>query len=201
MKRCSSSYLETTETTGAEDMRVEILSYYEDLVSLSLEEICQRAANQVELQDDCKWELGRLVSYLITVRQFKAADIGSKLGCSAAQVRELARTFMAFPDESFRAKDLSWYHHRLAARTEQPGMWIDLAVVNGWSTRDMVRAIAVSQGASESSKEEEGADREKAMRLLRSLLEIKAAGGSTWEWLKKNLMDLLKEANERCEAA
>ncbi|MCR4426265.1 MAG: HNH endonuclease [Firmicutes bacterium] len=172
--------------------------YYRDLVPLSLEEIYQRVATEMEDQDDSRWEMGRLLAYLLRVRRLKSASIASALGCSSAQVREIAKTFEAFPEEHLRAKDLSWYHHRLAAKTDAPADWIDKAVTNGWSTRELGDAIK-REKAADAKTGVEGAvrlppsDLPRVKSLLDSVVRVKESGGEAWTWLKEKLLEMLAE--------
>ncbi len=176
--------------------------YYQDLVPLSLEEVYQRVATEVEGQDDSRWEMGRLMAYLLDVRRLKSASIASAIGWSSAQVREVAKTFVAFPEDHLRAKDLSWYHHRLAAKTEDPAEWIDKAVMNEWSTRELADAIKGEKCGNSLPNEEEASqppssEAPQIESLLNSIARIKETGGESWEWLKERLTDMLAEEEVR----
>lgn len=78
----------------------------------------------------------------------KILDMGVKLkwlsaqtGDSLAQIRELVKTYRAFPDEGMRIPELSWYHHRLAANTSDPVKWINRAFKERLSTRQLRNMI------------------------------------------------------------
>jgi|GEM_PF-4426771 len=67
--------------------------------------------------------------------------LASEVGLSAAYVRQLIAVAVAFEDESSRAADLSFSHHVVAAMTEAPQGWIERAVEQAWSVKEMRQAI------------------------------------------------------------
>lgn len=71
-----------------------------------------------------------------------ASMLAADTGYSASYIRQLVATARAFPNEEDRAADLSFTHHRYAAMTENPAEWIDKAVQNGWTQRELQNAIA-----------------------------------------------------------
>ena len=70
-----------------------------------------------------------------------AKQVASDVAYSARYVNILVKTYSAFPTEDSRAVDLSFSHHQIAAHTEQPEYWLNLAVENGWSVRELAREI------------------------------------------------------------
>ena len=71
--------------------------------------------------------------------------LAGEVGVSASYVRMLVATFKAFPEDEDRAKDFSFSHHRIAARTEDPKRWLNLAIENQWSVRDLDARIKESK--------------------------------------------------------
>lgn len=158
-----------------------------DLEEMSLEDISDAYAECLQREEDTRWERGMILAHLLDRRGMLPRAVSSLLGCSPAQVRELAKTWRAFPTEESRARDLSFMHHRLAAGTENPAWWIDRAVANGWSTRRLREEIRAAQGP--------GALRdmlrEKAERSLRMVREVLVQGGEVSEWLREQLTVVL----------
>jgi len=111
----------------------------------------------------------------------------SWLGCSAAQVRELAKTFKAFPDETKRIPVLSWRHHRIAANTDNPEKWITLAADNEWSTRQMQEQVDIAKG----KVTKHDLQLEKAEKAYRLAEEVLKEGGPPAFWLGLKLREVL----------
>ncbi|MHB8927101.1 MAG: HNH endonuclease [Bacillota bacterium] len=160
----------------------------------SVDELVQRYLNLVEGEDASKWERGAILVVILDGMKMKPPGVAGLVGCSPAQVRELAKTYRAFPEEADRAKDLSWFHHRLAANTTEPKAWIEKAVASGWSTRQMRESIkAASAKSDEAIKDMALAKAEKALALAKETL---AAGGEAGAWLRRELSRLLRESRE-----
>ena len=160
------------------------------ITGLSVDELVQRYLSLVESEDATKWERGAILVVMIDGMRMKPPEVAGLVGCSPAQVRELAKTYRAFPEETDRAKDLSWFHHRLAANTTEPKAWIEKAVAGGWSTRQMREAIKVAFARSdEAVKDIALAKAEKALTLARETL---TAGGEAADWLRRELIGLLR---------
>ncbi len=162
-----------------------------------MDELVQRYLNLVEGEDASKWERGAILVVMLDGMKIKPPAVASLIGCSPAQVRELAKTFRAFPEEADRAKDLSWFHHRVAANTTEPKAWIEKAVESGWSTRQMRELIkAACAKSDEAARDIALAKAEKAFTLMKETL---AAGGEAGAWLRRELTRLLGEPRESGE--
>jgi|LFRM01.1.fsa_nt_gb hypothetical protein len=134
--------------------------------------------------DETKWTQGAICATLIDRMRVPASTIANECNCSAAQIRELAKTFRAFPEESMRVPELSWFHHRIAAGTDDPEHWIGLAADQGWSTRELTKAIK-----GETVKDE----LREADRVWAKVLRIIDAGGPGGAWLEKQIAEYKKE--------
>lgn len=153
-----------------------------------LEELIQRLIDLEEVEQDVHWEKGAIMLVLTKKYKLSVRQTSSVTGISPAQVRALAQTFEAFPDPGMRVPTLSWYHHRIAAGTENPRHWIEQAADNEWSTRQFVERINESRASSEEAKEERKLQKaEKALRLVKEVLEC---GGKSSEWLVSELQKL-----------
>lgn len=169
----------------------------ERVTSHSVDELVQRYLSLVEGEDASKWERGAILVVMLDGMKMKPPAVASLVGCSPAQVRELAKTYRAFPEEADRAKDLSWFHHRVAANTTEPKVWIEKAVASGWSTRQMRESIkAASAKCDEAVRDMALAKAEKALTLMKETL---AAGGEAGAWLRRELARLLGESRESGE--
>lgn len=156
----------------------------------SLEVLIQSWVNSKEQEAEAKWTQGSIVVIMLDLMRMSVNEVASTLGCSSSQVRELAKTFKAFPTPESRAKDLSWYHHRVAAQSKHDAqMWIDLAAQNGWSYRQLEEAMREARAESEDSRKEKALRRaERAFRLVKEVLD---AGGGVAEWLAAKLISLM----------
>lgn len=155
-----------------------------------LEELLQLFTDTVEAGDDLRWLQGAVILLLLEGFGLKPRDVSSLTGWSPAQVREAARTFAAFPEESTRIPGLSWYHHRLASRTDDPPAWLARASDEGWSTRQMAEAMRAALGG----KSEEDARLEKSERIVRMAREVLGRPGPAADYLRAELGRLLGAA-------
>lgn len=139
---------------------------------------------------DLKWVQAAVVAVMVEWMGMAPRQVSSELGCSPAQVRELYRTFCAFPDPASRAADLSFRHHQIAARTADPSGWLDRAAQNGWSTRQMERAVKEQDDPVDA----ESRQRRRAERLVREVRELLASGGEAARWMRAELGRLVGAA-------
>lgn len=120
----------------------------------------------------------------------KISDISSETGLSPSLIRQMIKTYNAFPDESTRIHSLSFYHHRLAAvRTDDPHKWIALAADNEWSSRQMAEEIKKAKCGTEESERELAKSR--AEKVLRQIDEILAREDEVSEWLYDELSKIV----------
>lgn len=87
------------------------------------------------------WAMEMARKYGRGTARMLAADTGR----SASYIRQLVATAKAFPEPESRVADLSFSHHRLAAMTEEPERWIELAAERQLSVADMKEAIRVAK--------------------------------------------------------
>lgn len=151
----------------------------------TLEELIQAYINLDERQDECNFLKGQLLAALIEAG-VKMGWIASQVRASVSQIKVLIKTYRAFPEEAMRIAELTWYHYRLAAHTDNPAGWIDRAADESWSTREMSAAIKKEMGPALAASEE---DREmrKAEKVFGQVDEILARGGPPAEWLRSAL--------------
>ncbi|RJX18223.1 MAG: hypothetical protein C4570_07220 [Ammonifex sp.] len=157
----------------------------------SWEEILQLLLSLEEAQDDCKWHQGEILASLVECGVSQRA-VASEIGKSASYVRERVKTWRAFPEEGTRVRELSWQHHRIAAKTDDPQDWIAKASDNGWSTRDFERAIKEARNPSSALTQEEK-ELKQAEALFAKLEEAVAKGGPAGKWLLEKMENLLYE--------
>ena len=73
-----------------------------------------------------------------------AKMLATDSGLSAAYVRQLVATAKAFPEGS-RAADLSFSHHKVAAMTDDPDAWLQMAIREELSVKELGQAISDSR--------------------------------------------------------
>jgi hypothetical protein len=152
---------------------------HKDTNEPSLEELIQAYISLNEQEADCRWEKGQIISVLVQ-NKVKTAWISSQTGDSPAQIRELAKVYNAFPDKSLRIPVLSWFHHRLAANTDNPQKWIKYAADNELSTRELNNAIKESQGK---ILTEEERLKEKAKKIVKAFEDVQKKNAELGKWI------------------
>lgn len=158
----------------------------------SLEDVLQEYFNYEELGEQTLWEKAKILTGMVEAG-WKIKTISSLVGCSPAIIRDRVRTYKAFPDEAMRAMDQTFTHHRIAAKTDSPAVWIDKVCEEGLSTRQLEEAI---KGEGNTDLIIKDARREKAERAIRMVNELLSDTDETSEWLKKELGTLLGEESK-----
>lgn len=151
------------------------------------DDLMQRALDCIENEQNSRWTLGAICSLMVNIMSAKRGDLAAMFNCSSQYISELMRTWAAFPTEEMRVPDLSWQHHRLAARTDDPSGWIDRTVDNEWSTRELTVAI---KAAKDGEKPEEEAAMERARRALNLVSKIMNEDDEAAHWLAGQLISL-----------
>lgn len=156
----------------------------------SLEEVLQAVVSLDQEADEAKWLQGEILASLLECGLTKGW-LASQLNRSRAFIHKRVLTWRAFPEEGSREPALWWEHHWLAARTDDPKGWLARAAEEGWSTREMARAIreSLDPGA---AKDEDERRMTAARRLYSEVEELVAGGGPAAEWLREKLLDLLE---------
>lgn len=113
-----------------------------NLQDLSVDEILQHIVTLRQDESERRFILGELCEYAIS-RGIKANEIASYINCTEGYIRQLIKVYTAFPGEEDRIPyaEQTYMHFKLAAYTERPKYWLDLAAENGWSTRELGKAI------------------------------------------------------------
>lgn len=95
----------------------------------------------VENERDNLWaEADWALHMTATYGRKTATMLATDAGLSAAYVRQLVATAKAFPEDT-RAKDISFSHHKIAAMTENPEVWLQRAVADQLSVKELQQAI------------------------------------------------------------
>lgn len=166
--------------------------------SLSLEELLQVIIDNRVKSDECQFVQGKALKVAMR-KGVKAGYLASQANFSTSQVRVLVKVYEAFPDEDSRVYELSWSHHKIAAYTSNPSFWIERAADEAMSTRQMREAVIREEGTEEQKRTallEAGKEMELAKSVLREVEEVIARGGEPAQWLKTELLNLLKSRPE-----
>ncbi|HUW65300.1 MAG TPA: hypothetical protein VMW83_11540 [Spirochaetia bacterium] len=98
----------------------------------------------VQLQKDEEesgWKIAGHAAYVLgKYGRGAATKLARESGVSARYIRGLAATARAFP-ETLRHPALTMTHHRIAAQTESPKVWLKRATEKKWSVRELREAI------------------------------------------------------------
>lgn len=137
----------------------------------SLEECLATYITLLQSDTDNRFLRGQLLDAMIAMGA-KVNWLSSQTGESPAQIRELVKVYRAFPEESMRVPELSWYHHRLAANTPDPLKWIAKAAEEHLSTRQLRELILQEQGKHELVMSEKEKLLAKAQKCIEALEKI-----------------------------
>lgn len=150
----------------------------------SFEEVLQRLVDMRLAEADSIWNQASLIFVLIEHYKAKAGDIASQINCSSQHVLDMARTFRAFPEEGTRARDAPFTIHKLCARTDDPQGWLEKAVADAWSVRELQKALR-GEAVAEPLRE--------AQAVWHKVEKILQAGGPGAEWLETRWDEWRKE--------
>lgn len=104
------------------------------------------------------WMLAAIAASLVKkYGEDSTGQFASRVGCSASRVRDYAITYRRW-ENAERSAILSFSHHQIAGRADDPQKVIEQAEVNEWSVAD-VRDV-VKERKSETAKEESHVERE-----------------------------------------
>lgn len=152
----------------------------------SLEEYLASYIALKQQAEDNKFLQGQLLDAMISMGA-KVSWLSSQTGDSPAQIRELVKVYRAFPEEGMRVPELSWYHHRLAANTDDPQKWISKAADEHLSTRQLRELILIEQGRQEQISAEKEKLIAKAKKHIKALQEI-AERNADVKWEIKSMI-------------
>lgn len=168
------------------------------LYGRSLEDVAQEYAAYDEVESAAIWAKAELLYYIVEHMKQKGGklkniyrQLSPIVGCAPETIKVRVRTFKAFPDPNMRAKDKSFTLHRIAAATEEPEKWLDIAVANDYSTRQLAEAITVEKGAKNGVTKD--VNEAKAARIVRMAREVLEYGGEPAILLREELTKLLEE--------
>lgn len=140
------------------------------VIAWSFEELAQALADALHLTEESKWAAGDVLLALGDDHPPLRA-LASSVGRSASYLSSLRKVAKSFPPET-RAQDVSWSHHELCARAEDPLGWLDRSLGEGWSVKDLrerlkEEGVIKSRGGGSSPCAEAEARLEEAKDLLR----------------------------------
>lgn len=127
------------------------------------------------------WDQASIIYVLRTRMQVKAGDIASEMNCSSTYVNDLARAFGAFPEPSDRSLELTFTHHKIASKSEDPQYWLAEAEANQWSCKQLQEAIK--------GKPEDTA-LDKVQKLYEKIVKVLEDGGPEADWLADKISEL-----------
>ena len=107
----------------------------------SYDEVISRIVELRTDEDENRFTLGALCAIALEDMGVTAVKLSAEVGCSSAFIRQLKKTFEAFPHEEDRVAELSFQHHKLCAYTSDPKYWIRIASERELSTRELAKLI------------------------------------------------------------
>ncbi|MDA8335367.1 MAG: HNH endonuclease signature motif containing protein [Peptococcaceae bacterium] len=92
-------------------------------------------------EEESGWKIATHAAYMLgKYGQGAATKLARESGVSARYIRGLAGTARVFPG-ALRNPALSMTHHRIAAQTESPRLWLKRAAEEKWSVQELQEAI------------------------------------------------------------
>ena len=149
-------------------------------MELSYELIIQELVNTAEAETENLWRRAALIYVAIERMGVKAGDIAEKIFKSGSHVRQLCKTFAAFPEELDRVAELTFNHHAEAAKTDDPAYWLARAADEALSVREL-RKLIRGEVVKDELREAETAW-QKVVRILKR-------GGPAGVWLEQQIME------------
>ena len=125
------------------------------------------------------WRQSAIAYFLQHHMAVPAKTIASDIGLTGRRVSQMSRTFECFPEESDRAQDMSFSIHQICAETDDPVGWLDKAVKNAWSVRELKRVI--KEGSPEPDPVEQ------AGKLWDKVLTMIGEGGPAAEYIETQI--------------
>jgi len=107
----------------------------------SYDEVLQEFIEYRMAGDATAWAQAELAYYACNVMGCKARKFAADVGYSERYISDLRKTYSAFPGPEIRISELSFCHHSIAARTNDPHYWIAQAADRHLSTREMKKAV------------------------------------------------------------
>lgn len=106
-------------------------------MTLTFEEAVQLLVNELQESEESRFRAGDV---LLALEGIPLKAMASASGRSVSYLSNLKSVSAAFPPET-RAQDQSWSLHRLCARTDDPQVWLERAVSEGFSVRELREAL------------------------------------------------------------
>lgn len=156
----------------------------------SIQDLIQAYIQVDESEQEARFTKGQLL-YAMLAAGATQKFLSAQLGVSPSQIRELVHVYRTFPDPSSRVPTLTWYHHRVAARSSDPAKFIAVAADRSLSVRELRKEILVEEGSGHLAEQDEAEDRKRAEKCFNTVRDILSAGGPSAEWLAQELKKLL----------
>jgi hypothetical protein len=156
-----------------------------------LEDLVQAYLQIDEQEQETRFVKGQLLDAMLSAGATQKY-LSQELGVSPSQIRELVHVYRTFPDPSSRIPTLSWYHHRVAARSSNPQKYLALAADQPVSIRQLREKILKDEGGQHLVDEDKRRGRQKAEKLFAEVQAVLAAGGEAAEWLAERLKEELE---------
>lgn len=86
--------------------------------------------------DSLQWAIGDYILFCDSIFPEESSQLSEALGISEESRRQYVRVAQAIPRVD-RRKELSWSHHRFVAGKPDQQEWLERAVENQWTKRDL----------------------------------------------------------------
>ncbi|MBY9079595.1 hypothetical protein KIH86_08525 [Paenibacillus sp. HN-1] len=160
-----------------------------------VEELLQAYIQVDEQEQETRFVKGQLLDAMLAAGAAQKF-LASQIGISPAQIRELVHVYRTFPTPESRNPTLSWYHHRIASRANQPAAILAKACDEAMSTRQLRKAILQQEGAEHLAKQEEDQEQKQAKQMLAAVQKVLDTGSEAAKWLRAELKKILEEEED-----
>ena len=176
------------------DIREYVFRGGKAVTEVSYDQLIDKLIEARKDESETMWLQASICYYLREFMAVPSATIASDIGVSGRHVTQVAKAHEAFPDESDRAKDMPFSVHMICATTEDPVGWLEKAVENAWSVRQLKEAIK--------SGKPDPDPVEQAAKLWQKVLDAIEEGGPAAEYLREQVelgVDIIPEASKTQE--
>lgn len=155
-----------------------------DVNDLTAEDLLSHIVTLRAEEHENRYVLGELCSYAIDMG-ISAGQLAHNMNCTGGYVRQLVKTWQAFPGEEDRLpySELTFNHLKIAAYTMEPKRWADYAAEHQLSTAELSKAIKGEAIVDELRE---------ADRIMRRVVQCLEAGGRGARYLREQLNELLR---------
>lgn len=153
---------------------------------LSWDELLQHIIDLRVQENEKAWEFAAACAVALERYQAKPGDIAAQVNCSARHVSNMAKVYLAFPQEEDRALELTISHHLACMKTDNPRAWLEKTEQEQYSVRQLKEAIKQDKGQVSDPEKE-------AARAWAKVEKILSEEGPGADYIEEQMVDYLRD--------